>query len=166
MISAQQFVSLDPQVQQLLQNLQAEHDAQLRAKDALIAQREHDAAFKQAVIDKLTHEVAVLKRLKFAATSERFASTLAPEQRSLLEETLDSDLAELEQEINPLGLDTRSADDEKKKAKRKALPPDLPRRDVSHEPAPPPVAVAAAARCNALAKTYPRSWTTSPACSR
>ena len=135
MISAQQLVSLDPQVQQLLQALQAEHDAQLRAKDALIAQREHEAAFKQAVIDKLTHEMAVLKRLKFAATSERFASTLAPEQRSLLEETLDSDLAELEQEINQLDLDTRSADDEKKKAKRKALPPHLPRRDVSHEPA-------------------------------
>ena len=135
MISAQQLVSLDPQVQQLLQNLQAEHDAQLSAKDALIAQREHEAAFKQAVIDKLTHEVAVLKRLKFAATSERFASTLAPEQRSLLEETLDSDLAELEQEINQLGLDTKSVDDEKKKAKRKALPPHLPRRDVSHEPA-------------------------------
>jgi hypothetical protein len=35
MISAQQLVSLDPQVQQLLQPLQAEHDAQLRAKDAL-----------------------------------------------------------------------------------------------------------------------------------
>jgi hypothetical protein len=40
MISAQQLVSLDPQVQQLLQALQAEHDAQLRAKDALIAQPE------------------------------------------------------------------------------------------------------------------------------
>jgi transposase len=138
MISAQQLVSFDPQVQQLLQALQAlqaEHDAQLRAKDSLIAQREHDAAFKQAVIDKLTHEVAVLKRLKFAATSERFASTLAPEQRSLLEETLDSDLDELEQEMNQLGLDTKSGDGEKKKTKRKALPPHLPRRDVSHEPA-------------------------------
>lgn len=43
--------------------------------------------------------MAVLKRLKFAATSERFASTLAPEQRSLLEETLDADLAELGREI-------------------------------------------------------------------
>ena len=135
MISAQQLVSLDPQIQQLLQNLLAEHDAQLRVKDALIAQREHEAAFKQAVIDKLTHEMAVLKRMKFAATSERFASTLAPEQRSLLEETLDTDLAELEQEINKLGLDTKGADGEKKKAKRKPLPPHLPRRDVNHEPA-------------------------------
>ena len=135
MISAQQLVSLDPQVQQLLQNLLAEHDAQLRAKDALIAQREHESAFKQAVIDKLTHEMAVLKRLKFAASSERFASTLAPEQRSLLEETVDSDLAELELEINKLGLDAKGADNDKKKAKRKALAPHLPRRDVSHEPA-------------------------------
>lgn len=32
-------------------------------------------------------------------------------------------------------LDTKSAEDEKKKAKRRALPPHLPRRDVSHEPA-------------------------------
>jgi len=134
MISAQQLESLNPQMQQLLQNLLAEHDAQLRAKDALIAQHEHEAAYKQAVIDKLTHEMAVLKRLKFAATSERFAGTLAPEQRSLLEETLDSDLAELEQEINQLGLDNKSVDDDKKKAKRRALPAHLPRREVKHEP--------------------------------
>ena len=132
MISAQQLESLNPQVQQLLRTLLAEHDEQLRSKDALIAQREHEAAFKQAVIDKLTHEMAVLKRQKFAATSERFASTLGPEQRSLLEETLDSDLAELEQEINQLGLDNKSADEDKKKAKRRALPAHLPRREVTH----------------------------------
>ena len=52
------------------------------------AAKDQELAFKQTLIDKLTHEMAVLKRLKFAATSERFASTLAPEQRSLLEETL------------------------------------------------------------------------------
>src|SRR5574343_1853217 len=100
MISAQQLHALDPQTRQVMLSLLE----QIRAKDALIAQREQEAAFKQAVIDKLTHEMAVLKRMKLAATSERFASTLAPEQRSLLEETLDSDLAELEQEIDKLGL--------------------------------------------------------------
>jgi len=56
MISAQQLESLNPQMQQLLQALLAQHDEQLRAKDALIAQREQEAAFKQSVIDKLTHE--------------------------------------------------------------------------------------------------------------
>ncbi len=44
--------------------------------------------FKQTTIDKLTHENAILKRLKFAAQSERFNA----QQRSLLEETLDEDL--------------------------------------------------------------------------
>ena len=92
MISAQQLDALDPQMRQALLSLMAE----ISAKDALIAQREREVAFKQALIDKLTHEMAVLKRLKFAATSERFASTLAPEQKSLLEEAIDEDLEALE----------------------------------------------------------------------
>ena len=41
-----------------------------------------EVAFKQATIDKLTHEMAVLKRLKFAAKSEGFSA----DQKSLLEE--------------------------------------------------------------------------------
>lgn len=49
----------------------AARDEQLRARDALIAQREQEAAFKQALIDKLTHEVVVLKRLKFAGSAEQ-----------------------------------------------------------------------------------------------
>ncbi|AKJ28501.1 mobile element protein [Caldimonas brevitalea] len=43
---------------------------------------------KQATIDKLTHENATLKRLKFAAGREHFNA----EQRRLLEDTLDADL--------------------------------------------------------------------------
>jgi hypothetical protein len=46
-------------------------------------------SFKQAVNHKLTRENAILKRLKFAAQSEKFSA----EQKSLLDETLDSDLA-------------------------------------------------------------------------
>jgi hypothetical protein len=37
---------------------------------------------KQAMLDKLTHEMAVLKRLKFAAKSEAFST----QQHSLLED--------------------------------------------------------------------------------
>ena len=48
-----------------------------------------DLRHKQAVIDKLTHEMAVLKRLKFAARSEQLNAA----QRSLLDETIDADLA-------------------------------------------------------------------------
>jgi hypothetical protein len=45
-----------------------------------------------ALNEKLTHEMAALKRLKFAAKSEVFNTV----QRSLLEETIDTDLADLE----------------------------------------------------------------------
>ena len=41
-------------------------------RDALRAARA-EAVFKQAIIDKITHENAVLKRLKFAATREQFS---------------------------------------------------------------------------------------------
>ena len=43
--------------------------------------KDREIAFKQATIDKITHEMAVLKRLKFAARSEAFNA----EQKSLLE---------------------------------------------------------------------------------
>jgi transposase len=122
MISAQQLDALDPQTRQAVQSLLAQ-----------IQQRDAEIAFKQAFIDKLTHEMAVLKRMKFAATSERFASTLAPEQRSLLEETLDADLAELAQEIEREQAGDKDKG-EKKTPKRTPLPPHLPRRDVPHEP--------------------------------
>ena len=85
MISAQELQSLAPQVRQAMLALMeqvAQRDEQLRTKDTLIEQREREAAFKQALIDKLTHEVAVLRRLKYAATSEKFAGTA--EQKSLL----------------------------------------------------------------------------------
>ena len=45
--------------------------------------------YATALNEKLTHEMAVLKRLKFAAKSEAFNAV----QKSLLEETLDTDLA-------------------------------------------------------------------------
>ena len=71
MISAEQLDSLDPHTRQAMLSLLSELKAELSAKDALIAQRDREAAFKQALIDKLTHEMAVLKRMKFAASSER-----------------------------------------------------------------------------------------------
>jgi transposase len=94
-----------------------------------IEHRDREIEFKQRLIDKITHEMAVLKRLKFAAQSERYA----PEQRSLLEETLDTDLAALEAELDqadPEGKDKR----QKGQPKRKSLPPELPRTDFRHEP--------------------------------
>src|SRR5688572_22058784 len=41
-------------------------------EDEQLKRNQRDLAHKQATIDKLTHENAVLKRMKFAATSEAF----------------------------------------------------------------------------------------------
>jgi transposase len=79
--------------------------------------------------------MANLKRTKFAATSERFANTLSPEQRSLLEVTLDTDIHELDGELQRHRKKSDKKDeDEKQQPKRAQLPTHLPRRDVPHEP--------------------------------
>jgi hypothetical protein len=77
-------------VNQLLQNI--------ATKDNALSQQAQELTFKQATIDKLTHENAYLKRLKFAVQSERFNA----EQRSLLDETLDEDLQAVSDEIEQL----------------------------------------------------------------
>jgi transposase len=106
------------------------------SKDAVIAQhgaelerRDAEIAFKQAVIDKINHEIAVLKRLKFAARSEQFN----PEQKSLLGETIDADLAALQAELDRV-VPAPPDKDEKNTPKREKLPANLPRREIHHEP--------------------------------
>jgi transposase len=126
-VIAEELDHLDPE--QLRQALRAAR-AEMALKDQLLARQAHDVAFKQAIIDKLTHENAVLKRLKFAAKSEAFT----PEQKSLLEETLDMDLAAVAAEIEALKPDSRPSH-EKKQPKREPLPAHLPRQEIRHEPA-------------------------------
>jgi transposase len=104
--------------------------AKAHSQGELIERRDRELVLKQATIDKLTHEMAVLKRLKFAAKSEAFNA----EQTSLIEETLDADLAALAQEIERLEPQTKARDD-KQQPKREKLPAHLPRREVRHEPA-------------------------------
>ena len=75
MIDEASLKSLDAQqLREVVRSLMVEVD-----------KRDREIAFKQATIDKITHEMAVLKRLKFAAKSEHFN----PEQKSLLEEAID-----------------------------------------------------------------------------
>jgi len=94
------------------------------------AQQEQQLRFKQATIDKLTHENAILKRLKFAAQSERFSA----EQRSLLDETLDADLQAVSDEMDQLPSNDTRRKASKDQPKRLALPAHLPRTELRHEP--------------------------------
>ncbi|SFU57865.1 Transposase C of IS166 homeodomain-containing protein, partial [Paenacidovorax caeni] len=79
---------------------------------------------QRALNEKLTYECALLKRLKFAAQSERHSA----DQRSLLEEELDSDLAAVHQEIEQLRPAQPATD--KQQPKRTPLPAKLPRREI------------------------------------
>lgn len=94
----------------------------------LVRSMGRELSFKQATIDKLTHENAVLKRMKFAATSEAFQG----EQKSLLEDTLEADLEAVALEIEQLA--PRAPAPERQQAKRLPLPAHLPRREIRHEP--------------------------------
>ena len=101
----------------------------LESQAAEIERKDREIAFKQAFIDKLTHEMAVLKRLKFAAQSEAFNA----EQKSLLEETIDTDLAALAAEIERAEPSPPDQHD-KQTPKRQPLSEGLPRREIHHDP--------------------------------
>ncbi len=83
---------------------------------------------RELKIQQLTHEIAVLKRWKFAASSEQ----LHGEQRSLLDETIEADLEAISRELQTLR--PVSALEEKQQPKRMPLPASLPRIEVRHEP--------------------------------
>ena len=109
---------------QSLQNLSAEELRELTTR--LMTQVRHQSA----LLEKLTHENALLKRMKFAAQSERFD----PGQKSLLEDEIEADLAAVATEIDALGQAQAPTSSEKKQPKRLPLPAQLPRREIHHEP--------------------------------
>src|SRR6185437_8196133 len=79
-------------------------------------------------IEQLTHEMAILKRWQYARRSEQLDAV----QYSLLDESIDADLASIELEIEALR--ERPAEAPKSQPRRLALPAHLPRREIHHEP--------------------------------
>ncbi|MNY66657.1 Transposase C of IS166 homeodomain protein [compost metagenome] len=67
--------------------------------------------------------------MKFAAQSERFNA----EQRSLLEDEIEADLAAVAVEIEQLQ-PPAAAPETRQQPKRQPLPAHLPRREIRHEP--------------------------------
>jgi transposase len=81
------------------------------------------------IIEQLTHEIAVLKRHKYAKRSEQ----ISPEQGRLLDDLLNIDLEAIEAELNALHPDP-APKEPGQKPKRVPLPPQLPRTVIHHEP--------------------------------
>jgi len=94
-----------------------------------ISRLDGENRIKQLKIDQLTHEMAILKRWKFAARSEQ----LHGEQRHLFDETIDADLEAIGLELEALKR-TEDHKPPKDKPRRAPLPAHLPRVDVRHEP--------------------------------
>ena len=118
----------------------ADQSKQLTQFSSLIAQRDADIAQRDQAIEAkeqrilmLTHEIAVLKRWKFGRSREG----LNADQLSLLDETIDTDIAAIELELEALlsqdSVERKAATP--RKPRRMPLPADLPRREFHHEPA-------------------------------
>jgi polyhydroxyalkanoate synthesis regulator phasin len=72
--------------------------AQIANRDQTISSQDREILYRQTKIDQLTHEMAVLKRWKFGRSRER----LDAGQANLLDETIDADIAAIEQELQDL----------------------------------------------------------------
>jgi len=112
------------QLRHLVQGLAS----QVARQDELMGQKDRELAWRQAKIDKLTHELAVHKRWRFGVKTEHWPL----EQARLFEESADADLAAMEVELEQLAAPGKAP--QKRQPKRTPLPPELPRTEIRHEP--------------------------------
>lgn len=93
-----------------------------------IARQKHaELIYKEALVAKLTAQIAQLKRLQFGQKAEAFL----PEQRQLFEETLAEDIAVIEQQLQAV-LPESEVSAPVRRPKRQTLPPELPREAIHH----------------------------------
>jgi transposase len=119
-------------VQELLDRL-AQQTALAQQHATVIERQAGEPKHKTALLDKLTYEMAVLKRLNFAAKTE----ALNAGQASLLQESLEEDLQAVSEEIEQLRTPAERAEGAegiaKSQPKRLPLPEHLPRQEFVHE---------------------------------
>jgi transposase len=118
------------QLRELVSELIAKIAQQSQQHACVIAAKDSSILYSQAKIDKLTHELSTLKRWKFGRSSE----LLNAGQVSLLDDTMDADIAAIEQELKALAPATQAQSQARQQPKRAALPAGLPRVDIHHEP--------------------------------
>jgi hypothetical protein len=110
---------------------EVEQQTTLIAQNAtLLEQNAQTIRHQQALNDKLTHELAILRRHQFARRSE----ALSIDQISLLDEHIDGDIGAIEEELARAGEKIASPSQKKRQPKRTPLPPELPRTVIQHEP--------------------------------
>jgi transposase len=118
---------IDPALLAQVRALVEQQQADLVQRDVALARRDALLAEKEFKITALTHELAYYRRIRFGKASE----ALVGEQRLLFEETVDMDLAAIEEELEGQAPAKR----QRQRAGRQPLPPELPRIEHRHEPA-------------------------------
>ncbi|OVZ66451.1 MULTISPECIES: IS66 family transposase [unclassified Pigmentiphaga] len=98
---------------------------------AQVSDKDRELKYREVRIDQLTHEIAVLKRYRFGQRSEQLPAA----QASLLDETLDADLAAIEDELQQLTVGSQPSKPTPQQPKRTPLPAQFPRTEIRHEPA-------------------------------
>jgi transposase len=91
-----------------------EREGELAKRQELLQRKDRDIAWRDAKIEKITFELARLKRWKFGAKSE----AMSADQRRLFEETLAEDEASLRAHLEKLRSEAASAVDAKPKPHR------------------------------------------------
>jgi transposase len=125
-VAHQSLANLDAQE---LREMVTELMAQVGENAKTIASKDREILYRQTRIDQLTHEMAVLKRWRFGRSREQLDSA----QASLLDETLEADIAAIEQELHNLTPAPKAGAAARCLPKRAALPPELPRVEIHHE---------------------------------
>ena len=98
--------------------------------EARLAQRDRTIHQRDIHIEALTFEIARLRRLQFAARSERMDAT----QRSLFDETVAADIAAAAAQLDALKRESTLPAAPRQTPKRQPLPAELPRITTVHEP--------------------------------
>jgi transposase len=94
-----------------------------------VSRQDDELHRRQLKIDQLTHEMALMRRWKFAARSEQ----LHGDQRHLFEEAVEADLVAIGRELESLA-SLPAQPSTKELPRRTPLPAHLPRVDICHEP--------------------------------
>lgn len=140
MVSEQQLNTMDAQaLRSLAQALMAtvgqqrkrieDVESRIAQQQAALQSSEKLLQEKELKLAKLTQEMALYRRWRFDRRNEQ----LSEQQRALFEEGLDEDLAAMQTELQHLEpVATNSA--VRRQPKRLALPAELPRTEILHEP--------------------------------
>src|SRR5690625_5121893 len=108
----------------------AHHEQVAVQQKQALAHKDEAIKTLELINSKLKYELAVIRRYRFGQKSEQYSGT----QGLLFEEDAQPDLVAIENELDALNKTADSKTKTPTQPKRRALPPELPRIEIYHEP--------------------------------